>query len=718
MFKGSVCGDHTFLNFFLTLLRFFFKDQRDTSHQRTTTKEICNLPVSKLYYLNAHAISSHSYYINRNTATKVTHTKMSKAPPQLHFDDGSRIITENAVTISSSPTTTMAATIKNQQYNPRGSASIHSYYEIGRIASDIVNNIVPNCPTENDNGFMCKVALQFPDELLDDAAEVSWLMEDAIMSVYKNSQEKEEEDGNEIGIPLPLIFVLGDTTYSSCCPDEIGALHLNADVIVHYGQYACLSPSYCLPVIYSFGVMEWAGMEQCINVILQHVESGTNNDSIDTDQEEEGGRKLLLLCERRYHQYMDSLALTLGKSDKIQEVIVGSVPGHNNDKKQGKVKVPMKDLSCCNSSGGSRNYDQTCCKQVSKANDTSSNDNCCNNSNIDGDESNSDDEDDRNEFYIGGLKIPIHPSSLPEYTLLYIGDDSGTSKSRQFLNTVLRCISSTNGTKECWSYNPDTNHLSIDPSSMIGISRFLNRRFFVTQKAQLSSIMGILVGTLSQDRFRNVISAVRKKIQDSGRGCYTFVVGKINVAKLANFAEVECFVLVSCGETSILKDERDFHVPVITPSELDIVLGEKVWGGSDSCNTDFDTFLKGDTHDDANALNDDSIDDKFGHNQSQNINENDSDDEEDDDEPFFSMISGTYVSKPIPQGRKQRKGGTNDDNKDAEGSNSGGQMVEYKSEAAEFWKKREYKGLEAKIGQTEVRAATKGQTGIASDYGK
>ena len=47
-----------------------------------------------------------------------------------------------------------------------------------------------------------------------------------------------------------------------------------------------------------------------------------------------------------------------------------------------------------------------------------------------------------------------------------------------------------------------------------------------------------------------------------------------------------------------------------------------------------------------------------------------------------------------------------------------GQLTQYKSEAAEFWKQREYKGLEANVGKDEVKAAIVGQTGIASDYGK
>lgn len=37
------------------------------------------------------------------------------------------------------------------------------------------------------------------------------------------------------------IFVLADTTYGSCCVDEVAAAHVDAQCVVHFGR-ACLSP--------------------------------------------------------------------------------------------------------------------------------------------------------------------------------------------------------------------------------------------------------------------------------------------------------------------------------------------------------------------------------------------------------------------------------------------------------------------------------------------
>jgi diphthamide biosynthesis protein 2 len=50
---------------------------------------------------------------------------------------------------------------------------------------------------------------------------------------------------------FPRLYILADTSYGTCCVDEVAAEHVDADVVVHYGR-SCLSPSARLPVIYVF----------------------------------------------------------------------------------------------------------------------------------------------------------------------------------------------------------------------------------------------------------------------------------------------------------------------------------------------------------------------------------------------------------------------------------------------------------------------------------
>lgn len=46
-------------------------------------------------------------------------------------------------------------------------------------------------------------------------------------------------------------FILGDTSYGSCCVDEVAASHIDADAMIHFGP-ACLSRISRLPVFYVF----------------------------------------------------------------------------------------------------------------------------------------------------------------------------------------------------------------------------------------------------------------------------------------------------------------------------------------------------------------------------------------------------------------------------------------------------------------------------------
>lgn len=361
---------------------------------------------------------------------------------------------------------------------------------------------------------------------------------------------------------------------------------------------------------------------------------------------------------------------------------------------------------------------------------------------------------------IGNLQVPLLPHQLCQYLVIYIGDEHSQNKTNaqtssihtHLLHFLLRIMSyntSTNHSRDvvkddddvhdnnnnnnsrnnnsshvitrnsmvyspkaCWTYHPSTGHLSTQPLLEYNshIRRYLNRRYYLIQRASLAQVFGILVGTLSQEKFRTVIEQLQGKIQKSGKACYTMAVGKIHqIAKLTNFAEIECFILVACSETSVLPNERDYPIPIITPHELDIALGIRTWDPHQWTCDYFDYLKNGQEQDHAGTQP--SIDDG-----------NDNDDDDDDDQPFYSLITGKYESKkPIHAKQKSLDPKTEMESLSSTlvlaDSFHGGQMVEYHSEAAEFWKHREYKGLEAKVGETEVQNVIPGQTGIASDYG-
>lgn len=109
----------------------------------------------------------------------------------------------------------------------------------------------------------------------------------------------------------------------------------------------------------------------------------------------------------------------------------------------------------------------------------------------------------------------------------------------------------------------------------------LGRRYAKLLHLTTAGIIGILVNTLSVANYLSSIESIRKQIAAAGKKSYTIVVGKLNPAKLANFAEIEGWVVIGCWESSLVEEDTRFYRPVLTPFELEVALmpdEERVWG--------------------------------------------------------------------------------------------------------------------------------------------
>jgi diphthamide biosynthesis protein 2 len=82
------------------------------------------------------------------------------------------------------------------------------------------------------------------------------------------------------------------------------------------------------------------------------------------------------------------------------------------------------------------------------------------------------------------------------------------------------------------------------------VERLLRRRYYLVEKARDAERVGILVGTLGSRDYPLILERLRQTVRRAGKRCYTFLLGKPNVAKLANFPEIDVFVLVACPESS------------------------------------------------------------------------------------------------------------------------------------------------------------------------
>ena len=82
-------------------------------------------------------------------------------------------------------------------------------------------------------------------------------------------------------------------------------------------------------------------------------------------------------------------------------------------------------------------------------------------------------------------------------------------------------------------------------SAEVPVAKHMMKRYFLVEKAKDSERVGLLVGTLGTEKYLDILEKLKISGKNAGKRMYTFLVGKPNVAKLANFPEIDVFVLGS-----------------------------------------------------------------------------------------------------------------------------------------------------------------------------
>ncbi|XP_077500803.1 diphthamide biosynthesis 2 isoform X2 [Amblyomma americanum] len=334
-----------------------------------------------------------------------------------------------------------------------------------------------------ENGYR-KVALQFPDEMLADAVKVTLALERG-------------------GVEAQL-FILGDTSYGSCCVDEVAAEHVAANAIIHFG-HSCLSMPSRLPTLLVFG------RSPCPTQGLQRALQDFFPDP---------NTRIVVMFDTQYdHSRCEVFAkiLSLFRKAVCSELVI---PSAREDADKGDVNAV---------------------KRCSR-------------------------------------KILLPENSIADYSVLFIGPE----------NRTLTNIVFTFNQSMCYSFDPCTQQVRRES---LAVNRRLMRRYYLIECAKDATRVGILVGTLGVRHYLSVVEHLKRVIQAAGKRPYVLAIGKLTVAKLANFQEVDVYVLIACPENALL-DCKEFLQPIVTPFELEVALNpSREWNHTFS--TTFDDILPG-----------------------------------------------------------------------------------------------------------------------------
>ncbi|KAI4158571.1 MAG: hypothetical protein LQ342_007310 [Letrouitia transgressa] len=186
-----------------------------------------------------------------------------------------------------------------------------------------------------------------------------------------------------------------------------------------------------------------------------------------------------------------------------------------------------------------------------------------------------------------------------------------------------------------------TGHDTLSTSSTLA----LRRRYAVITSVSSVSIIGILVNTLSVRNYLHIVELVKSRIAEAGKRSYTFVVGKVNAAKVANFSEIGAWVVVGCWESSLI-DGKEFWKPMLTPFELDFSLqkdNERVWTGE--WRSDFQNLLDQSRKYSSIVEKEARRNLTFDSLEDDNMESSELGSEEESSPPEFDLRTGRYVSR-------------------------------------------------------------------------
>mmetsp|Transcript_27452 Transcript_27452/g.26259 ORF Transcript_27452/g.26259 Transcript_27452/m.26259 type:complete len:395 (-) Transcript_27452:339-1523(-) len=168
---------------------------------------------------------------------------------------------------------------------------------------------------------------------------------------------------------------------------------------------------------------------------------------------------------------------------------------------------------------------------------------------------------------VGGLLVLAELINNPDLIILYVGN-----KPEQLVSINIRMSE-----HMIISYNPDSKECNSQKGCE---SRVFRERYGGLLRVGDANIIGIIVGSmgLSGDITQAIVGRLEILIKAAKKNSYVFVMGRLNEAKLCNFPEVDIYCLISNEDVALIKP-KTFHVPVVTPWELELGLGGREWLG-------------------------------------------------------------------------------------------------------------------------------------------
>ena len=118
----------------------------------------------------------------------------------------------------------------------------------------------------------------------------------------------------------------------------------------------------------------------------------------------------------------------------------------------------------------------------------------------------------------------------------------------------------------------DCEAFSVDEEA----ERIVRQRWRSVEEAQKAKAFGVLLGLKLGQRNLEQALQIKRKLEKAGKVAFMFVIEEVSPEVLMEFPTIDVFVNTACPRLS-LEDAQRFSVPILSNSEVSVVLGEVSW---------------------------------------------------------------------------------------------------------------------------------------------
>ena len=105
----------------------------------------------------------------------------------------------------------------------------------------------------------------------------------------------------------------------------------------------------------------------------------------------------------------------------------------------------------------------------------------------------------------------------------------------------------------------------------------LRQRYGAIGRSMNAKIFGIIISTKLGQQRKKLAFEIKEKLKLKQKKCYILAINHFSASVLESFRKIDCFVSTGCPRIAV-DDYMQYKVPIVTPIELDIILGFKKWG--------------------------------------------------------------------------------------------------------------------------------------------